>query len=243
MCWKVPSVARDAEWNGEEIEVGISRFMHVVARSAARSLSKRKQRSNDTRETGDAYFDFFAVPLGIAGYTWDFPTQINGEPMRCWGIYDTNILSYKNRPALKEPLAQVMSRHGYDLSQYELKGHPIRWFSPFNRFSVPRVILVGDAAGTDGIFGEGISMALGYGLVAAKAIREAFDKNDSSFRDYRRRVLSSPLGQALTIRTGITHILYHLHWAWFQKFFWRAFKPVVVAVSLVFVLNWSRRMK
>jgi flavin-dependent dehydrogenase len=192
---------------------------------------------------GAAYFDFFPVPLGIAGYTWDFPTQINGQPMRCWGIYDTNVLSYKDRPALKEPLAGEMARHGFDLGQYELKGHPIRWFSPFNRFAVPHVILVGDAAGADGIFGEGISMALGYGLIAARAVRDALAHHDYSFRDYRKRILLSPLGQVLTIRTGITHILYHLHWAWFQMFFWRVFKPVVAAVSLLLVLNWGRRMK
>jgi len=198
---------------------------------------------NDIHERGAAYFDFFPVPDGIAGYTWDFPTQVNGEPMRCWGIYDTNLLSTKERPALKEPLAEEMARHSFDLGQYELKGHPIRWFSPFNQYAVERVILVGDAAGADGIFGEGISMALGYGLIAAKAIRDAIVHNDFSFRDYHRRILFSPLGQALTIRTGITHILYHLHWAWFQKFFWRVFKPVVAGAAWLFVLNWGKRMK
>jgi len=192
---------------------------------------------------GVAFFDFFPVSSNIAGYTWDFPTQINGEPMRCWGIYDTNVLSYKERPALKKPLAEEMSRHGFDLSQYEIKGHPIRWFSPFNQFAVPRVILVGDAAGADGIFGEGISIALGYGLIAAQSIRDAIAQNDFSFGDYRRQILLSPLGQALTIRTGITHILYHLHWAWFQKFFWRVFKPVVALAAWLFVLNWGKRMK
>jgi flavin-dependent dehydrogenase len=108
---------------------------------------------------------------------------------------------------------------------------------------VPRVILVGDAAGADGIFGEGISIALGYGLIAAQSIRDAIARNDFSFRDYRRRILLSPLGQALSIRTGITRILYHLHWAWFQKFFWRVLKPVVAVTSLLFVLNWAKRMK
>jgi flavin-dependent dehydrogenase len=205
--------------------------------------SAKNTSRNDIHKTKVAYFDFFPVPSGIAGYTWDFPTQINGEPMRCWGIYDTNVLAYKERPALKDPLSEEMLRRGFDLSQYELKGHPIRWFSPFNRFSVPRVILVGDAAGADGIFGEGISVALGYGLIAAKAIRDAITKDDFSFRDYRKRILFSPLGQALTIRTGITHILYHLHWAWFQKFFWRVFKPVVAAAAWLFVLNWAKRMK
>ncbi len=192
---------------------------------------------------GAAYFDFFPVPTGIAGYTWDFPTLIQGQSKRCWGIYDTNILADRPRPQLKDPLAEEMARHGYNLGDYEIKGHPIRWFSPFNQFSVPRVILVGDAAGADGIFGEGISMALGYGRIAAQAVRHAFIERDFSFRDYRRRILLSSLGQALTIRTAITHILYRLHWAWFQKFFWRVLKPVVAAASFMFVLNWARRMK
>ena len=191
----------------------------------------------------DAYFDFFPIPAGIAGYTWDFPTQIAGQPMRCWGIYDTNLLADRPRPQLKDPLAQEMARHGYDLDKYELKGHPIRWFSPFNQFSAPRVILVGDAAGADGIFGEGISMALGYGKVAAQAIRDSFSRNDFSFRSYRRRILLSPLGRALTVRTAVTQGLYHLHWEWFQKFFWRVLKPLVAAASFVFVLNWAKRMK
>jgi flavin-dependent dehydrogenase len=195
-----------------------------------------------THRPDHAYFDFFPVPSGIAGYTWDFPTQVNGASCRCWGIYDTNVLAGEPRPPLKDPLAKEMQRHGYSLDDYEIKGHPIRWFSPFNRFSVPRVILVGDAAGADGIFGEGISIALGYGRIAALALRDAFRRSDFSFRDYSRRLLLSPLGQALTFRTAVTQALYRLRWAWFQKFFWRVLKPVVAAVSLVLVLNWSRRM-
>jgi flavin-dependent dehydrogenase len=188
-----------------------------------------------------AYFDFAPVPLGIAGYTWDFPTQVNGQPMRCWGIYDTNLLADHQRPQLKQPLADEMRRHGADLETVEIQGHPIRWFSPRSDLSVPRVILVGDAAGTDGIFGEGISIALGYGLVAAQAIREAVGRGDYSFRDYRRRVLLSPLGLALIVRTGVTHILYRMRWAWYQRLFWRS--RLVAAVSVPLVLNWAKRMR
>lgn len=192
---------------------------------------------------GAAYFDFFPVPAGIAGYTWDFPTQVNGQPMRCWGIYDTNLLAHKERPALKEPLAQEMARHGFDLSQHELKGHPIRWYSPRNPVSVPRVLLVGDAVGADGIFGEGISMALGYGKVATQELAHAFRTGDFSFRSYKRRLLRSPLGQTLLVRWAITRILYRLHWAWFQKWFWWFWKPVILAFAWVFVLNWGKRLK
>lgn len=230
-----------------------ARVLEVITSSAPVIARERSDRSNlplvvrssdSTLHRGDvAYFDFFPVPRGIAGYTWDFPTQAKGEAARCWGIYDTNLLADHPRPPLREPLVEEMNRHGCRLADYELQGYPIRWFSPLARSSAPNVILVGDAAGVDGIFGEGISIALGYGRVAAQAIRAAIASDDFSFRDYRRRILRSPLGQALTIRTGITYILYHLHWAWFQKFFWRVFKPVVSAAAMVFVLNWARRMK
>jgi flavin-dependent dehydrogenase len=190
-----------------------------------------------------AYFDFFPVPAGIAGYTWDFPTQVKGQPMRCWGIYDTNLLADKQRPALKEPLAEEMARHGFNLEDYELKGHPIRWFNPSNPVSVPRVLLVGDAVGADGIFGEGISMALGYGKVAAAELAEAFSTGDFSFNGYRHRLARSALGQTLFARWLITRILYRLHWKWFQKWFWRFWKPIILPVAWVFVLNWGRRMR
>ena len=108
--------------------------------------------------------------------------------------------------------------------------------------AVPRVLLAGDAVGADGIFGEGISMALGYGALAAQELTEAFERNDFSFRGYRNRVLRSPLGQSLSARWLITRILYRLHWAWFQKFFWRYFKPAIVTAAWVFVLNWGKRM-
>ena len=196
---------------------------------------------DDGHEPGGAYFDFIPVPNGIAGYTWDFPTQVGGRPMRCWGIYDANLFSGEKRPALKEVLETEMARHGLRLGDYELKGHPIRWFDPANDFAVPGVLLVGDAAGADPFFGEGISMALGYGRLAAQSIRRAFAHDDFSFRDYRRRLLLSPLGQALMARWFITYILYGLRWRWFQAFVWRVLKPLVVLISILFVVNWAKR--
>jgi flavin-dependent dehydrogenase len=162
--------------------------------------------------------------------------------MRCWGIYDTNLLSSEKRPQLKEPLAQEMSRRGFDLEKYEIKGHPIRWFSPDNPMSVPRILLVGDAIGADPIFGEGISIALGYGNLAAREIKKAFEQNNFSFRSYKTRVLTSPLGQTLLARWLITYIIYPLKWKWFQVLLWRIMKPVVILVAWIFVLNWGKRM-
>jgi flavin-dependent dehydrogenase len=191
---------------------------------------------------GSAYFDFFPVLTNIAGYVWDFPTQINGKAMRCWGIYDTNILANEKRPQLKEPLAREMSRFGFDLNNYEIKGHPIRWFSPKNQMAVPRMLFVGDAAGADPFLGEGISIALGYGALAAREIGEAFQRNEFSFNGYRSRVLQSALGQALIARWFIAHIVYLSKWKWFQVLVWRILKPMVVLLAWIFVLNWGKRM-
>jgi menaquinone-9 beta-reductase len=191
----------------------------------------------------DAYFDFIVVPQNIAGYTWDFPTQVKGQPMRCWGIYDTNILADQKRPALKDPLAKEMARQGFDLNEYEVKGHPIRWFEPWKSISVPHVLLVGDAAGADSLFGEGISMALGYGAIAAQEITDSFRRGEFSFRGYKFRLARSSLGQALFARWFIASIIYPLKWAWFQILLWRIMKPIVIIVAWIFVLNWSKRLK
>jgi len=190
-----------------------------------------------------AYFEFSPIPDNIAGYIWDFPTQINGEAMRCWGIYDTNILAGEKRPQLKEPLAQEMARHGFNLDDYEIKGYPIRWFSPENQMSTARVLLVGDAVGADPVFGEGISIALGFGAVAAREISESFQRGEFSFRRYRRRVMGSALGQTLIVRWIIAYIIYPLKWKWFQILLWRFLKPLVILIAWLFVLNWGRRIK
>jgi flavin-dependent dehydrogenase len=182
------------------------------------------------------------VSANIAGYVWDFPTQVQGEPMRCWGVYDTNLLANERRPHLKDPLAAEMSRHGFKLDDYEIKGHPIRWYDPNNPISVPHVLLVGDAAGADPVFGEGISIALGYGVIAAREIGESIQRDDFSFSGYKRRFARSGLGQTLFARWFITQVLYTFKWRWFQILLWRMLKPVVGIAGWLFVLNWSKRV-
>ncbi|HEY6072755.1 MAG TPA: FAD-dependent monooxygenase [Anaerolineales bacterium] len=200
--------------------------------------------SRAARHAGSAaYFDFFPVPEGIAGYTWDFPTQIHGERRRCWGVYDTNLLAHLPRPALKEPLAAEMKRQGFELGDYEIKGHPIRWFEPQGPLAAPRVLLVGDAAGSDPLFGEGISIALGYGALAAAEIGESFRRGDFSFQGYPQRVRDSSLGRSLFTRWFIAKVIYRMRWRWFQVLLWRVMKLAVLAGGWLLVVNWGRRLR
>ncbi|HVW36453.1 MAG TPA: FAD-dependent monooxygenase, partial [Pirellulales bacterium] len=134
---------------------------------------------------GDSLMEFGWMPRGIQGYAWSFPTQVAGRPMRNWGVYDSRILPKRPLgPSLRPVVADWLAGKGYRLDDYKLEGHPIRVFDRRDRFSAPHLLLVGDAAGVDAVFGEGISPALGYGELAAAAIDDAFARDDFSFASY-----------------------------------------------------------
>jgi len=191
----------------------------------------------------DSYFDFLYVPQGILGYSWDFPALEGGRPVRVRGIYDSNVQSVRTDVSLRDALADEFRRHGYALEGYKLEGHPLRWFEARSPFSAPRILLVGDAAGADALFGEGISLALGYGELAARSIREAFVRQDFSFRNYKSFLLGSELGRALRRRTWWARFFYPLRWPAFQRFFWRRLGWLVMAVMRRFLIGWAQRAK
>ena len=158
----------------------------------------------------NSYFDFMYVPQGILGYSWDFPALEAGRPVRVRGIYDSNVYPVKTDISLQAALADEFERHGYRLAEYKLEGHPLRWFEPKSAFSAAHVLLAGDAAGADALFGEGISIALGYGGLAARAVKQAFDRQDFSFRDYRKTILRSELGKVPAAAHRMAKFYYRL---------------------------------
>lgn len=191
----------------------------------------------------DSYFDFVYLPKGILGYSWDFPALENGKPVRVRGIYDSNIYPVKPEVSLRDALADEFSRHGYDLETYKLEGHPLRWFEANCIFSAQRVLLVGDAAGVDALFGEGISIALNYGAFAALALLGGFNRHDFSFREYRCQILRSEMGKSLRRRTWWAKFYYRLRWRNFQRLVWRHMGPVVTWIMQNYMIGWARREK
>jgi len=205
-----------------------------------RALEVLTPRHPESAPTNEAFFEFTPLPQGISGYLWDFPAQVDGEAMRCWGIYDSNIIDRDDRAPLRELLAEEMAAHGHDLDAYQLKGHPIRWYEPANDAAVPRILLVGDALGVDALLGEGISPALGYGKVAAKEILRAFEKGDFQFRGYKRRFWRSGLGGALWRRTFIAKLFYRFKRGGAQKIIWQRFGWLAGILALLFVVGWEK---
>lgn len=171
-----------------------------------------------------AVFDFSRATYGLQGYYWDFPSLVKGQPFMNRGLFDSRSRPDRPKADLVMELRNALDTRDRKLDDYKLKGHPIRWFDRNGRFSTPRVILAGDAAGVDPLFGEGISFALGYGDVAADAIIDAFEQQDFQFSDYRKRVLNHSLLKQLPTRTRLARMAYALKHPWLMKLGWRMAK-------------------
>jgi flavin-dependent dehydrogenase len=133
-----------------------------------------------------------------------------------------------------------LARGGVDLDHGRLSGHPLRCFHPRAVFSAPRVLLVGDAAGVDPLLGEGISFALGYGDVAARALRDAFARDDLSFAGYREQVLRHRVGRFLRGRAAVSRLFYRLRGRRLLHFIAWNFGPLVGWQAERFLVDWGR---
>lgn len=192
-------VRRKLKW---EDESRVARLVEV--------LTPEDPRTQPEFRDGVAVFDFTPMNDHLQGYYWDFPSFVGGVPFMNRGVFDSRAVPDAPKADLKETLREEMAERGRDMDAYELKGHPIRWWSTDGRFARPRVILVGDAAGVDPLFGEGISFALGYGVVAAETISDAFERNDFSFARYPAMLRDHWLFRQLRIRTWLARQAYRL---------------------------------
>ena len=232
--------------------VGADGATSVVRRAIARQQAPRVSRLLEVLvpaglqtatpldlDEGRALLDFSCMADGVQGYVWDFPTQVQRRPMRTQGVFDSRVQPRAPRAALKTALQEVAARLGTVLDQYKLEGHPLRWLHPQDIFSAPRVLLVGDAAGVDPLLGEGISFALGYGEVAASALRDAFACGDFSFRDYRARVLNHRIGRFLRQRAAVAGLIYRIHSRRLLRFLWWNFGSLVGWLAEQLLVDWG----
>jgi flavin-dependent dehydrogenase len=189
----------------------------------------------------EATFEFRHVPAGIQGYFWSFPMEIEGRPMRNLGVYDSRVRDgAPSGGSLKRYLEHELERLGVRLADCKIEGHPIRLFSPRSVLSAPHIVLAGDAAGADPLLGEGISPALGYGDLAARALIDALQRDDLSFHDYTRRVHASRLGGALRRRELAARVLYGLRRPLLHRLVWWHLRPLVRRFVLGHVFRWAR---
>ncbi|HEX6384448.1 MAG TPA: FAD-dependent monooxygenase [Anaerolineae bacterium] len=204
------------EWDDDS---RVARLLEILTPEDARTQPEFRD--------GVAIFDFSRMTDGLQGYYWDFPSYVKGKPFMNRGLFDSRARPERPKANLKQELSNALENRGRHLADYKLKGHPIRWWSSGGRFAIPHVILVGDAAGTDPLFGEGISFALGYGGVAAEAINDAFARQDFSFATYKERLRKHPLFVQLRIRTRLARFVYLLKYPWLVQLGWQIARWVI----------------
>ncbi len=193
----------------------VSRLLEILTPESARTAWEIRD--------GVAVFDFSPMTgHDLQGYYWDFPSLVRGETRMNRGVFDSRSRPERPKADLKATLEASLAARERRLADYPLKGHPIRWFHWRGTFAVPRVLLAGDAAGADPLFGEGIAIALAYGQAAAAEIEAAFARQDFSFVGYRRRILRQPVLRGLVGRTLIARLVYRLKSPRLFRLGWRA---------------------
>ncbi len=155
-----------------------------------------------------AVFDFTPLARGVQGYYWDFPSLKQGVATMNRGMFDSRVHPARSCGSLRPIFEERLARRGVALNDVHWQGHPERWFDAAVKHSAPRVLLAGDAAGTEPLLGEGISHALDFGRLAANAALRAIARDDFQFAGYERRVAWSALGRRLRGKRAVANLVY-----------------------------------
>jgi geranylgeranyl reductase family protein len=154
-----------------------------------------------------AIFDVSLTSRGVPGYCWIFPTAYEKSRAASLGI-----MAAPSRKSEIVPVKAIFTKwvedHGINMQDFEPKAHPILRYEPRAPASTNRVVLTGDAAGIDPLFGEGIFSALALGRITAKSVADALESRNFSFSDYEKRIRSSSIGSVMRRRRLLANRLY-----------------------------------
>jgi flavin-dependent dehydrogenase len=162
---------------------------------------------------------FDAVDRDLAGYVWDFPTLVDGEALVCRGVYRVKGGDGAERDGdgpgeLADLLARRLDALGVGPARRRNKRYAERGFDRVTRLAAGGRMLVGEAAGIDGLTGEGIAQAIEYGVLAGRFLARKLrvvPVGAIDVADWHTVVSRSRLGRDLRLRTRILR-LYHGHW-------------------------------
>jgi flavin-dependent dehydrogenase len=213
-------------WEGEVV-VGADGVGSIVRR--ARGLPAGRLRAQvielDTEEVrGDPernILHFDASDARLTGYAWDFPTLVDGKALVCRGVYQLKT----GEPAAREPeldvhtvLGDRLAARGLDIARYRIKRFAERGFERHAPYAGARVMLVGEAAGIDGLTGEGIAQAIAYGAFAGPYLAEKLARRDFAFSDFDARLARSPVGFELRVRARTIPYYFGAHRELIERF-------------------------
>ncbi len=173
-------------------------FMHELARPTPAAV-------------GDAMvYDFSAMPRDVRGYFWLFPAP--------GGRCNVGIMHYPaDRRAgawLTAELRAGLSHWGVELPERGTRGWPVYGYDPRGRVAGPRLVTIGDAAGIDGLTGEGIAVAMEQAILAGNQIAAALAADRLDFSELGRRLRASTVGRELALDRRLARLLYQPGEGW-----------------------------
>jgi geranylgeranyl reductase family protein len=150
-----------------------------------------------------------SAPLGhdLPGYCWVFPTALEKPSIISLGIMAAPF-GRDHANSVRTVFAQWLSDLGLDLNAFDLKAHPALRYEPRASCHQDRVLFVGDAAGVEPLFGEGISSAVILGAIAAQAAFDSLRTHNFSFANYESQIRSSSIGSMMRRRQLIAKRAY-----------------------------------
>ncbi len=151
-------------------------------------------------------YDFSLMSRGLRGYLWLFPAP--EDRLNVGLMHYPNAGHALSGRALTELLAEGLEGYGVALPSAGVRGWPVWGYHPKTPISEARVVTVGDAAGIDGLTGEGIAIAMEQAIVAGDAIDEALRSGDYGFRSYRKRIRRATVGRELALDRWLAKLLY-----------------------------------
>jgi flavin-dependent dehydrogenase len=152
-----------------------------------------------------AVFDFRPVAHGLRGYAWHFPSLKAGERWTNRGLGGTR---WPRGESLLALFRSALRARGIEPRCSRIEGWSAPLYHPDSPKSAERVLLAGDAIGVDPWLGEGISVALGTGIVAANAAADALGAGRFDFADYRERIHESAVGWQLERQRNLADPFY-----------------------------------
>jgi flavin-dependent dehydrogenase len=148
-------------------------------------------------------YDFSPMDAGLRGYVWLFPVA--------GGHVNVGAMHYPSRAlsggAIERLLRASLARHGVALAE-GARGWPAWPYRARAPIAGPHLLCVGDAAGIDGLTGEGIAVGLEHGPVAAAAVARALATGDFRMAGYARAVRRAIVGRELALDARLARLLY-----------------------------------
>jgi flavin-dependent dehydrogenase len=164
---------------------------------------------------------FDASDASLSGYAWDFPTLVEGKALVCRGVYHLKTAERGADGAdvdVHAVLRDRLAARGLDIERYRIKRFAERGFERHAPYAAERVMLVGEAAGIDGLTGEGIAQAIAYGAFAGAYLAEKLARRDFAFSDFTSRLARSAVGFELRVRGRTIPYYFGAHRALIERF-------------------------